>query len=169
MSSDSAPVMKKRRRSPVVPVVAATGFPISKLAPKPARVARQTKRKYTKPEKVLDWHETAKEVRHLGASGFGGADKRNYLDEEYQRLTGHKRKKHAVPLPIVRGIRAAAAKRQVRAVAEARAAGIVLPSSSSSSSKNNKDQQRAKAMRQHGPAPSIGFMKKGILQVKRKP
>jgi hypothetical protein len=164
----------QRRRSTVETVVAATGFPLSARPPKATRVDAP-RAKYSssssKQAALLDWHATAQEVRHLGATGLPKAAARNYRQEEYQRLTGRPPRKQAVPLAILRGKRQAAARREVRAVAAAREAGMPLPSASSSKQKkeHQKNRARTKNTRQHGPAPSIGFMKQGILQVKRQP
>jgi hypothetical protein len=164
----------QRRRFPVETVVAATGFPLSARPPKATRVDAP-RAKYSSSSKqqanttLLDWHATAQEVRHLGATGLPKAAARNYRQEEYQRLTGRPPKKQAVPLAILRGKRQAATRREERAVAAARAAGMPLPSSSKQKKEHQKNRARTKNTRQHGPAPSIGFMKQGILKVKRQP
>ena len=60
-----------------------------------------------------------------------------------------------------------AAQREAAALAEARAAGLVLPKTQQQQAK--KDGGRSKDARAHGPAPSIGFVKQGVLQLKKKP
>ena len=112
-------------------------------------------------QRLLDWHDTAHEIRSLGATGFVGQQKRNFDDEQYERLTGRKRKKHQVPLPIVRGIRKKAEERLARQIQEAKDAGTVLPKSLTQKKAKAKD----KTARIHGPAPTVGFMKKGVLKV----
>ncbi len=98
----------------------------------------------------------------MGANGFVGKKKREFEDEAYKRLTGRERKHHKVPLPIVRGIQKKAAQRRARELEEARQAGIVLPNEEKSKKRSpGKDVTRV-----HGPAPSVGFMNKGILRVK---
>ena len=166
---------KKRKRTEVETVVASTGFPISspqrprdkKTHSEPSSVTAvataQSEKKTKKSSKLLDWHETAKEIRHLGASAFVKKQKRNYEDEEYKRLTGRERKKQKVPFPIAQAINKAARKREAKAREEARAAGMVIPKQEKTKRKD-KDPSRA-----HGPAPSIGFVKKGVLQLKKKP
>ena len=115
----------------------------------------------------MDWHDTAKEIRNYGATAFVGKQKRDYEDEQYYQLTGRHKKKHQVPLPIVRGIKKAAAKRDARAREEAKAAGIVLPTSQT---KNKRQEENTydSTYRTYGPAPSVGFMKNGILRVDNK-
>ena len=159
---------RKRRRTedaPVETVVASTGFPISskQRRPKQESTSQSNSDKKRKPEKLLDWHETAHEVRRLGATAFVKKQKRDFQDEEYRRLTGRNPKKQSVPLPIIRGIKKKQAQRQAAALAEARASGMVLPKQPKKEKKYSKDS------RLHGPAPSIGFVKKGILELKRKP
>ena len=169
----SKPLFPKKRHRPqgqgVETVVAATGFPVSKR-PRSSSSSTPAKdgstpppKKGRKPEKMLDWHETAREVRKLGATGFVKKQKRDYEDEEYKRLTGRERKKQHVPLPIIRGMKKKRAQLEVAALAEAKSAGMVLPKSAKKEKKFSKDS------RQHGPAPSIGFVKKGVLQLKKKP
>lgn len=114
---------------------------------------------------LLDWHETAREVRSYGATAFTGKLKREYQDEQYQQLTGRDKKKQKVPLPIVRGIRKASIKRERQIREEAREAGIVLPTA-----KKEKERDGRKSVRHYesyGPAPNIGFMKNGIFRVSK--
>ena len=118
----------------------------------------------TAANNVVDWNKTVEEVRNLGATAFAGEEKRNYQDEQYELLTGRKRKKHQVPLPIVRGIKKKRAMREEVRLKEAKEAGIVLPKKSKESATKRGDN----TSRVHGPAPSIGFMSKGVLRVKPK-
>merc|ERR1712195_161483 len=69
--------------------------------------------------KLLDWHDTAKEIRAYGAQAFIGRQKKDYQDEQYYKLTGRHMKKPKCPLPLVRGLRRAAAKRDAKAKDEA--------------------------------------------------
>ncbi|CAB9516064.1 expressed unknown protein [Seminavis robusta] len=160
----------KRKRREVQVVSCPADFPVS---------ARKAAEKLNTPptsdpsdnnnhnrRKLLDWNDTAHEIRSLGATAFVGQDKRSFDDEQYEFLTGRKRKKHAVPLPIVRGIKKAAAKRTARQLQEARDSGTVLPKSMT---KKNKKEQSDKTAQIHGPAPSVGFMMKGVLKVKAPP
>ncbi|KAI2504640.1 protein of unknown function (DUF4602) [Fragilaria crotonensis] len=114
-------------------------------------------------EKLLDWDDTAREIHKLGATAFEGKQKRDYKDEEYERLTGRKMKHHQVPLPIVRAIAKKAAEREKKRLDEAREAGLVIPSAAA---KKKKGRDRSSDI--YGPAPSIGFLKNGVLKVKDK-
>jgi predicted ATPase len=69
-------------------------------------------------------------------------------------------------LPIVRGIKKKAAEREVRELQEAKEAGLILPSQTLQAGKKKKEKD--KTSRIHGPAPTIGFMKKGIFSYKDK-
>jgi Domain of unknown function (DUF4602) len=153
------PISKRKRQDPT----AGSSADASK-APQPPPAATATK--------LLDWHETAKEVRNYGAKAFEGQQKRNYKDEQYKLLTGRAPKKQRVPLPIVRGIRKAAEKREKKAAEEARQAGIVRaksqPSTASAASSKRKD-KLDRTYHLFGPAPSIGSVHKGILKLKGKP
>lgn len=99
---------------------------------------------------------------------------RIHQNEQYELLTGRKKKQHAVPLPIVRGIKKKAIAREQRILKEAKDSGIVLPVSSltmttqqSSRQKEQIKKQQSYKMNQHyGPAPSIGFMKQGMYHVR---
>lgn len=110
----------------------------------------------------MDFLRASQDVRHFGSNQFVGKSKRDYDDEQYLKLTGRKRKKHQVPLPIVRGIKKKAAEREARAHDEAKQAGIVLPQP------KKPRKRRDKTSKIHGPAPTVGFMMKGILRVKDK-
>ncbi len=150
--------------------------------------------------KLLDWNETVREVQKFGAQGWGAATLRSkgartngdnnqnpvtnailerkkfrvHQNEQYELLTGRKKKHHAVPLPIVRGIKQKAMAREQRVIQEAKESGIVLPISSltattklsSKQKEQMKKQQNYKMNQAHGPAPSIGFMKQGMYQVR---
>jgi hypothetical protein len=118
-----------------------------------------------KYNKLLDWHETAKEVRGYGAMAFAGKQKREYEDEQYFKLTGRHKKKQSVPVPIVRGIKKAAAQREAKERKEAREAGIILPKTASYTTMDKNKYRNDSIIRNYGPAPSVGFMKKGVLRV----
>jgi hypothetical protein len=121
---------------------------------------RGTSRK--KKSTLLDWHDTAKEIRAYGAKAFVGKQKRDYEDEQYLNLTGRHKQKAKVPLPILRGIKKAAAKREVKAREEAKQAGIIVPRAQKETKKSSS------TIRSYGPAPNIGFMKNGIFKFKDK-
>jgi hypothetical protein len=141
-------------------VTCPSAFPIS-TKPKKKRQRDdddENNGKSKKKEKLLDWHQTAKEIRNYGAQAFIGRQKKDYEDEQYYKLTGRHKAKPKCPLPLVRGLKRAAAKRDAKAKEEARKAGIVIP--------KKKDNSSRKSMSDHdfhkfGPAPNIGFMKDG--------
>lgn len=182
---------KKRRRGheKVETVVAGAGFPVSSKRPRsrardPKEEEEDTKKnqhaegsnrdhnKKGKPEKLLDWHETAREIRQLGSTGLAKRQKRKYEDEEYKRLTGRERPKQKVPRPIVRALKKQRAEKEAKAREEAQAAGLVLPQSATaaaSQQSKTKEKKGSKDARHYGPAPSIGFVKKGVFQLKKKP
>lgn len=118
---------------------------------------------------LLEFDVAVREVRTLAATAYLGQEKRHHDDEQYRLLTGRDRTRHHVPLPILRGIRKKAAQRQARQDQEARAAGIVRPTHNSSSNSSNKTAKHqkdvGKVTRQFGPAPSIGFTRKGVYRV----
>ena len=113
---------------------------------------------------ILDWSQTAREIHSFGATGFEGKRKREYEDEQYERLTGRRKKHHKVPLPIIRGIKKKREQREQRRNEEAREAGLILPAAT-----RTKQRKRDRTSEIHGPAPSIGFLQKGVLRVKDKP
>ena len=116
--------------------------------------------------KLLDWNETTKEIRAYGARGFIGKQKKEYEDETYYKLTGRHKKKPKTPLPLVRGLKRAAMKRDEKARIEAQKAGVVIPKKQQSSSANTKSMSDAD-FEKYGPAPNIGFMKSGVYRVQR--
>ena len=156
----SHPVPSKRRREVVV-VQCPSDFPTLSSG-MPSR-KRDTNPRPARREKFLDWDDTAREIHKFGATAFEGKQKRDYKDEEYERLTGRKKKHHQVPLPIVRAIAKKAAEREKKRLDEAREAGLVIPSAAG---KKKKGRDRSSDV--YGPAPSIGFLKNGVLKVKDK-
>ena len=172
--SDKTEVVKKQQKPKrEVQVVACPfAFPISEKVPsiRPPRPGqeeynkRQEKRARKKiQDKLLDWHDTSKEIRAYGAQGYTGKQKREYQDEQYLLLTGRNKKKASCPLPIVRGIKKAAVAREKRERQEAKEAGIVIPNA-----KKEVKKSQSSTIRSYGPAPNIGFMSKGIFKVKDK-
>ncbi|CAJ1942600.1 unnamed protein product [Cylindrotheca closterium] len=158
---------KRQKPKRQIEIVRAPGaFPISTTARARKRGREATVERNEEPQtnsgrpsKLLDWDDTAKEIRAYGATAFVGKQKRNYQDEEYLKLTGRQKKKPQTPLPILRGIKKAAAKREAKERQEAREAGIVLP-------KASKDTEKADSTyKLYGPAPNIGFMKGGVFRV----
>jgi ribosome biogenesis protein NSA1 len=172
---DELPPRKKRKEVQVIKCPSA--FPISAKTSSKKRQRFNEDQQSNKPtrndgsgyngEEFLDWHETVKEVRAYGATAFVGQQKRDYADEKYFELTGRHKKKHQVPLPIVRGIKKAQAKREERERQEAKEAGVVLAKKpSDKAAKNRKSYD--KTYDKFGPAPSIGFTKKGVFRVDSK-
>ena len=176
VTASKASSKKTKPKREVQVVSCPTAFPIST---KKSRKRPRDQRNNTIPEnkdlslhhatsksssskRLLDWNETAKEVRAYGATAFIGKEKRDYEDEKYFALTGRHKKKQHVPLPIVRGIKKAAAKRDAKMRREAKEAGIIMP-------KVRKEKKKdSSTYNNYGPAPSIGFMKNGIFQVSKK-
>ena len=160
----AAKKLKPKREVQVVK--APTAFPISnkksRKRPREQQTKQQSENKSGESSKFLDWQETAKEIRAYGATAFIGKEKRDYEDEKYFALTGRHKKKQHVPLPIVRGIKKAAAKRDAKMRREAKEAGIIIPKAKEETKKVSS------TYRTYGPAPSIGFMKKGVFQVSKR-
>ena len=165
---------KKRKRRDVPVVKCTADFPISLKPPRNEKVTKredqqQQESSYRDNNTItqdLDWNDTAHEIRSLGATAFVGQQKRQFQDEQYEQLTGRKQKKQHVPFPIRMGINKKAAQRLDRQLAEAKASGMVLPKSMTSS-KTKKREDASRTSRIHGPAPSVGFMSKGVLKVKK--
>lgn len=173
-SESSSKIHKKRRRREVQVVKCSGDFPISSKPPRtgkraPTEGIQQPGSSYEGDVQTqnLDWNDTAHEIRSLGATAFVGQQKRKFQDEQYEKLTGRKQKKQHVPFPIQMGIRKKAAQRLERQMAEAKASGMVLPKSMTSKSNNKKREDSSRTSRIHGPAPSVGFMNKGVLKVKK--
>jgi hypothetical protein len=112
----------------------------------------------------IDFRETMREVRALGSTIFEGKQKKEYEAERYKELTGRDKKQQRVPLKISRGIKKKAAVREARRIAEAREAGIVVIGSRKP---EGKTRNPGKSSKQYGPVPSIGFTKKGVLNVRK--
>lgn len=115
----------------------------------------------------IDFDETVQEIRHLGSSQFTGKDKRLYEAEQYKALTGREKKMHKIPVKIARGMKKKAAIRQKRREEEARESGLVTASSNNKKEKRGFSEQKRRDARIHGPAPDIGYTKKGVLSVRK--
>lgn len=164
--------IRKRRRQEVEVVVAGTGFPISKRSSQSTKHQPSSKaQSYVQPKRqekslVLDLNEAKRDVRNYGATAFVGNKKKSFEEEQYKLLTGRDKKKPKIPPNIAREIRKRHAKKEAEAIEEAKKAGFVLPKSDTSKAKKNKDRDTSFS---HGPAPSVGFVKNGMLKLSKKP
>ena len=144
---------------------------------------------------ALDMQETIREVHKFGAEGFTGVQKKSHQNAELERLTGRTAKRQKIPTKILVGMRKKAMKREEREKQELKESGVVSHHSSSSNAtkKKAKDRQirkddqggsrlrgvfgsnharntgdrRRMDPRSFGPAPDVGFMRKGMLKVKQ--
>ena len=73
---------------------------------------------------------------------------RMHQNEQYELLTGRKKKQHAVPLPIVRGIKKKAIAREERIRQEAKDSGIVLPINSLTTTTKPSSKQKEQMKKQ---------------------
>ena len=115
----------------------------------------------------IDFDEAVQEIRHLGSSQFTGKDKRLYEAEQYKALTGREKKMHKIPVKIARGMKKKAAMREKRREEEARESGLVTASTNKKKEKRGFSEQKRRDARIHGPAPDIGYTKKGVLSVRK--
>jgi len=164
---------KKQPKKTVKVVVAPSSFPdFSQFDSSSSRKSKKIITNYDNAMRTkktggfLDFDETVREVYDLGSTRFAGKQKRDYEDEQYTTLTGQHRKKQKIPLKVVRGIKKAAIYREARVNKETKEAGIVTANKRGATKKNYSEKVR-KASQLHGPAPSIGYLKKGVLTVKR--
>lgn len=160
----------KRRHRQVLVVTCPSDFPVESGQRNGATEQSRGKegdhrrKKQKLDPQILDWNEASREVKSLGATAFVGASKRQYREEEYFRLTEKKLKHHHVPPNIRRGIQKKVAQRAIRQRDEAREAGLVLPKTSTARKQRNRDRGVGG---ETGPEPSVGYMSKGILRVKK--
>ncbi|VEU44904.1 unnamed protein product [Pseudo-nitzschia multistriata] len=155
----------KKQKREVKVVKCPSAFPIStkpKKRPRDEYKNRDEARGNSKKEKLIDLHDAAKEIRAYGATAFVGKQKRDYEDEKYYKLTGRHKKKNSCPLPLVRGLKRAAARRDAKAREEARQAGLIIPKKKDDSSRKSMTDTE---FQKFGPAPNIGFMKSGVYRV----
>jgi len=178
MPSDTG--TRKRRKKAVEVVVAPSSFPAPSSVDldKPSsntrsgsvsnntNITTETKRKGID----IDFNETAREIHQLGSTQFIGKQKRQYEHEQYRALTGRDRKKQKVPVKIVRGLKKAAAKREERQKQELKESGVVTAKNTENTSSGKKyNKQNRKDIDNHGPAPNIGFTKRGVYHVSNAP
>ena len=144
---------------------------------------------------ALDMQETIREVHKFGAEGFTGVQKKSHQNAELERLTGRTAKRQKIPTKILVGMRKKAMKREEREKEELKESGVVSHHSSSSNATKKKAKDRRKGKdeqggsrlrgvfgsnharntgdrrrmdpRSFGPAPDVGFMRKGMLKVKQ--
>ncbi len=179
---------KRKARAPITVVAAPSSFPdfssfSSVRNKKPKRGSssnhnnNNNNNDHSKKGIEIDFDTTVQEIKELGSSQFTGKQKRKYEEEQYKALTGREKKHHKVPLKIVRGIKKKAAMRERRREEEVRESGVVsgdgIGSSSSSSTRKKKkerrgfSEQKRRDARIHGPAPDIGYTKRGVLSVRK--
>ncbi len=165
---------KKNKRKPVVVVSAPSAFPdfssfdngmMRSIKSKKKAASKEESSKYRGVE--IEFDDTVKEIHQLGSTQFTGKQRKQFQAEQYKLLTGREKKKQKVPVKIVRGIKKAAAKREVRLVKEMKESGVVTAVKKEGKKKTFSEKNR-RDTRIHGPAPSAGFMSKGMLRVKRK-
>uniref|UniRef100_A0A7S4N1Q6 Uncharacterized protein n=1 Tax=Odontella aurita TaxID=265563 RepID=A0A7S4N1Q6_9STRA len=123
----------------------------------------------------LDFDETVREIHALGSTAFTGKQAKQHARDQYREMTGRDKKDHKVPLKIVRGIKKKAAEREARAAREVRESGVVThagemgaPKKKGSQRTGGGDSEKGrKVSRVHGPAPDVGYMKGGVLKVRK--
>lgn len=172
---------EKQNEKPKVLVVSCTSdFPISSKKDRKRNLISTVRKdgkdvnhdpERTHPDsktKLLDWSQTAREIHKLGATGFVGKLKRAHEDEQYELLTGRKKKKQKMPLPLIRTLRKKAREKEAIEMKEAKEAGIIAPKSAKTETKSGRgNKNKDKNFLIHGPSPSIGFMKNGIYRVSK--
>ena len=162
--------IKRQARKPVSVVVAPSAFPDFSSFSTPSTGSNRREKGPTdsqvKKGIELDFDQTVSEIHNLGRSQFTGKKKKAFEAEKYFSLTGRQKKKEKVPVKIVRGIKKAQKKRELRMEKEAREAGIIQPNKKRKVNKSYSERNRRDS-RIHGPAPSSGFTSKGILHVKK--
>jgi hypothetical protein len=143
----------------------------------------------------LDVQQTIREVHKFGASGFQGSQKKIHQNAEYEWLTGRAQKRQKIPTKILVGMRQKALKREERQMKELQESGVVSHQFINKSSANGKKRKKKRRddetqgpgvqgvfgsnnrskkgnrrtmdSRSFGPAPDVGFMRKGMLRVKQ--
>ena len=159
---------KKNARKPVMVVSAPSAFPDFSLfdtGPRTTKTINKSNR--SKKDGIeIDFDDTVKEIHQLGSSQFTGKQKKQYDAERYKALTGREKKKQKVPIKIVREIKKAASRREVRHTKELKESGVVTATKYAGKKKTYSEKNRRDS-RIHGPAPSAGFMSKGMLRVKK--
>ncbi|KAL3801042.1 hypothetical protein HJC23_002335 [Cyclotella cryptica] len=145
----------------------------------------------------LDVQETIREVHKFGAMGFTGSQAKQHQASEYERITGRSQKRQKIPTKMLVGMRKKAMKREERQKEELKESGVVSHHSSGgggggnkkkkrkgekdekvagpgvvrgvfgSNKARNKGDRRKMSAKSFGPAPSVGFMTKGMLKVKQ--
>jgi len=111
----------------------------------------------------MDFLEASREIHNLGSTSFTGYQLKLHKESEYKELTGRVKKRHKVPLNILRGMKEKQAKREKKIEDEAKEAGIVLATKKKAKKKSYSERNR-KDSHLFGPSPSIGFMKRGIYK-----
>jgi len=187
-ASASSCAGKKRQRKAVKVVVCPSAFPDftsiggSSPPPRSAPTQRGNDRSSRGPDRDsrgktyssadVDFEEAIREVHALGSTAFAGKQARKHKQTQYKELTGRDMKRQKVPLPIARGIKKKRAEREARAEAEAKEAGVVRDSSKSKAVKKAKtyseERRKSDSMKAaYGPSPDVGYMKGGVLRVKK--
>eukprot|EP00560_Eucampia_antarctica_P008673 CAMPEP_0197825232 /NCGR_PEP_ID=MMETSP1437-20131217/2349_1 /TAXON_ID=49252 ORGANISM="Eucampia antarctica, Strain CCMP1452" /NCGR_SAMPLE_ID=MMETSP1437 /ASSEMBLY_ACC=CAM_ASM_001096 /LENGTH=188 /DNA_ID=CAMNT_0043425145 /DNA_START=74 /DNA_END=640 /DNA_ORIENTATION=+ len=169
---------KSRRRSvgdkkEVKVLVAPSAFPDFSEFSNPNSTPRKDRdSKHSKKEQLnrfLDFDQAIGEIHALGSTQFTGKQKKAFEADQYKSLTGRDKKKQKTPQKVMRGIKKKAAQRNVRIVQEAKESGVVSHTLNNGMKKEKKrfSEKNRRDSWIHGPAPSAGFMTKGVLNVKQ--
>ena len=181
LPSTSMPVDKKRQRPKVKVVVCPSAFPNFHYIDgsdgnrsSSGAVSRNAAGKHIRSKRAgvdIDFDQSMQEIHALGSTGFDRKQARKHKEAQYRALTGRDMKRQRVPLPIVRGIKKKRDERDARRDADARDSGLVTSAKSQASKKVKayaEDLRKAGSMNMtYGPSPDVGYMKGGVLKVKR--
>lgn len=186
----SKPPIKQKREVQVV--VCPTAFPdFTQVGGSTSRRRSGAKRPSpfreaaAKAAPELDVQETIREVHKFGATGFTGNQQKQHTASEYERITGRQQKRQKIPTKILVGMRKKAIKREERMQAEIKESGVVSHHAAGkkkavkdelkpgeirgvfgAKKSRKKGDRREMRSNNFGPAPTVGFMKKGMLRVK---
>jgi len=124
----------------------------------------------------MGFRELSTEIHDLGATTFVGAQKKFHREEQYQKISGMRMKQQKYPVKMLEAIIKKRRIREKKVAAEIKESGVVTGSKldkrnkrNSRDSKGGVSEVNEKMSRSFGPAPSSGFMKRGILRLKEEP
>jgi hypothetical protein len=160
-----------KRKAPVLVVRAPDAFPdfskFDSAGSKQRKIDRNPTTNKTSRLQI-DFDMAVKEIHQLGSTQFTGKLKKQHEADQFRALVGREKQKEKVPVKIVRGIKKAAAKREAKQLQEVKESGLVTAGTGKKKLKRKFSEQNRRDTRLHGPAPSAGFMSKGILRVSKK-
>mmetsp|Transcript_13971 Transcript_13971/g.30675 ORF Transcript_13971/g.30675 Transcript_13971/m.30675 type:complete len:137 (-) Transcript_13971:25-435(-) len=122
----------------------------------------------------MGFRELSTEIHNLGATTFTGVQKWMHKEEQYEKIAGMKMKKKKFSPKLYEAIMKKSKLKENKKAAELKESGVVTGATygrrkGKGEREGGFSKTNQKMSRNHGPAPSNGFMKGGVLRLTKNP